>query len=95
MVNIKNNLKIMKSLRTLIQKEVPRAIYIWYNAHQLNLVIVDVCSSCKDAIIFFGVLECMYSYFGARKRNSLIKFKPVELIPEQRPLRFQMLSTTR
>lgn len=39
-------------VRTLIKKKVPRAIYIWCNAHQLNLVIVDTCSSCKDAINF-------------------------------------------
>jgi len=85
----------VNGLRTLIQKEVPRAIYIKCNAYQLNLVIVDTCSSCKDAIHFFGVLECLYSYFGARKRNALFKIKQVELIPEQRPLRFKMLSITR
>lgn len=85
----------VNGLRTLIQKEVPRAIYIWCNAHQLNLVIVDTCSSCKDAINFFGILESLYSYFGARKRNSLFKIKQIELIPELRPIRFKMLSSTR
>lgn len=85
----------LNGLRSLIQKEVPRAIYIWCNAHQLNLVIVDTCSSCEDAINFFGVLESLYSYFGARKRNSLFKIMQETLLPNQRPIRFKMLSTTR
>lgn len=85
----------LNRVRTLIQKKVPRAIYIWCNVHQLNLVIVDTCSSCKDAINFFGVLECLYSYFSARKRNSLFEIMQEKSIPEQRSLRFKMLSTTR
>jgi len=54
-------------LLTLIHREVPRAVYIWCNARRLNLVIVDTCISCNDAIHFFVVLELLYSYFGARK----------------------------
>lgn len=35
-------------LRTRIQNENPRALYIWCSAHLLNLVVVDTCDCCTD-----------------------------------------------
>lgn len=82
-------------LRTLIQSKVPRAVYIWCNAHQLNLAIVYACSSCKEAVNFLGIIEALYVYFSARKRHFLFKEKQEQLLPGQRSLRFKILSTTR
>ncbi|KAL4120638.1 hypothetical protein QTP88_013292 [Uroleucon formosanum] len=57
-------------LRTLIQQQYPRAKYIWCCAHIINLVIVDMCDSCLDTHNFFGEIQALVEYFGARKRTA-------------------------
>lgn len=44
--------------------------YIWYCAHVINLVIVDMCDSCLDTRNFFGEIQALVEYFGARKRTD-------------------------
>lgn len=82
-------------LRTLIQKENPRALYIWCFAHQLNLVIVDTCDCCQDTRNFFGEVQSLVAYMRARKRTAVfIKFQK-ELEPNERIRRMKYFSETR
>jgi len=57
-------------LRKLVQQQCPRAKYIWCCAHVINLVIVDMCDSCLDTRNFFGEIQALVEYFGARKRTA-------------------------
>lgn len=71
-------------LRTLIQKENPRALYIWCFAHQLNLVVVDTCDCCQDTRNFFGEVQSLVAFMRARKRTAaFVKFQK-ELDPTER-----------
>lgn len=40
-------------LRSFVQSENPRAIYVWCFAHLLSLVIVDTLDSSTDTKVFF------------------------------------------
>lgn len=57
-------------LRTYIQNENPKAIYVWCFAHLLNLVIVDTLDSTTDTKIFFGDLHGIVTFMRARKRTA-------------------------
>ncbi|XP_060846063.1 zinc finger MYM-type protein 1-like [Rhopalosiphum padi] len=82
-------------LRTLIQKENPRALYIWCFAHQLNLVIVDTCDCCEDTRNFFGEVQSLVAYMRARKRTAVFVNCQKELNPTERVRRLKHFSDTR
>lgn len=60
-------------LRTLIQNENPKAVYVWCFAHILNLVIIDTLDSTTDTKNFFGHLQSLVAFMRARKRTALFK----------------------
>lgn len=82
-------------LRTLIQKENPRALYIWCFAHQLNLVIVDTCDCCEDTRNFFGEVQSLVAYMRARKRTAVFVNCQKEMNPTERVRRLKHFSDTR
>lgn len=82
-------------LRTLIQQQCPRAKYIWCCAHVINLVIVDMCDSCLDTRNFFGEIQALVEYFGARKRTACFINHQKLLYPGQVCRRLKFLSSTR
>ncbi|KAL5565835.1 hypothetical protein UlMin_028999 [Ulmus minor] len=52
----------------------PRALYIPCGCHSLNLIIFYVATSCVRAILFFGILQCIYSLFtSSPKRWKILK----------------------
>ncbi|KAL5565837.1 hypothetical protein UlMin_029001 [Ulmus minor] len=52
----------------------PRSLYTPCGCHSLNLVIFDVATSCVRAILFFGVLQRIYSLFAfLPKRWKILK----------------------
>ncbi|XP_022167732.1 zinc finger MYM-type protein 1-like, partial [Myzus persicae] len=57
-------------LKTLIQNENPRAVYVWCFAHIMNLVIVDTLDYTTEIRNFFGELQGLVSYMRARKRTA-------------------------
>lgn len=57
-------------LRTFIQNENPKALYIWCFAHIMNLVIVDTLDKVTDIRNFFGELQSLVAFMRARKRTS-------------------------
>jgi len=82
-------------LRTLIQKETPRALYIWCFAHQINLMIVDTCDCCEDTRNFFGEVQSLEAYMRARKRTAVFVNCQKELNPTERVRRLKHFSDTR
>ncbi|KAL4148699.1 hypothetical protein QTP88_002869 [Uroleucon formosanum] len=82
-------------LRTLILQQCPRAKYIWCCAHIINLVIVDMCDSCLDTRNFFGEIQALVEYFGARKRTACFINHQKLLYPGQVCRRLKYLSSTR
>ncbi|XP_022169990.1 zinc finger MYM-type protein 1-like [Myzus persicae] len=82
-------------LRTRIQKEKPRAVYIWCSAHLLNLVVVDTCDCCTDTKSFFGEIASIVEFLRARKRNAVfLKYQEIKY-PKQRKRRLKRFSNTR
>lgn len=61
-------------LKTLIQNENPNALYVWYSAHLLNLVIVDTCDCCTKTKVFFGDIKALVEFMRARKRTATFVF---------------------
>lgn len=62
---------VYSGLKTFIQKENPRAVYIWCFAHILNLAIVDTLDSSTDTRNFFGDLQGLIGFMRARKRTAI------------------------
>ncbi|KAE9525825.1 hypothetical protein AGLY_014051 [Aphis glycines] len=58
-----------KGLKTLIQKENDKAIYVWCFAHRLNLVIIDTADCSTNTKNFFGDLQALVNFMRARKRT--------------------------
>lgn len=62
---------VYSGLKTFIQNENPRAVYIWCFAHILNLGIVDTLDSSTDTRNFFGDLQELIGFMRARKRTAM------------------------
>ena len=63
----------MKGKHQGVQKRLleinPRALYMPYACHCLNLVLSDMAHSCTRAISFFKIVQCLYTLFsGSTKR---------------------------
>ncbi|KAL4090434.1 hypothetical protein QTP88_025270 [Uroleucon formosanum] len=82
-------------VRTLVQQQNPRAIYVWCFSHVLNLVVVDTCDSCKETRNFFGNIQSLKEFMRARKRTALFLEYQKKFYPDKRPLRMKTFSTTR
>lgn len=82
-------------LKTRIQNENPRAVYIWCSAHILNLVIVDTCDCCLATKSFFGEIGTLVEFMRARKRTAIfVKWQEI-LYPNERKCRLKRFSNTR
>ncbi|XP_022162278.1 zinc finger MYM-type protein 1-like [Myzus persicae] len=82
-------------LRTRIQNENPRAVYIWCSAHLLNLVVVDTCDYCTDSKSFYGEIASIVEFLRTRKRTAVfLKYQEIKY-PKQRKRRLQRFSNTR
>ncbi|KAF0691945.1 zinc finger MYM-type protein 1-like, partial [Aphis craccivora] len=84
-----------QGLRTHIQLQNPRAVYIWCFAHILNLVIVDVCETSIDIKIFISNIQALTTFMSARKRTADFVEAQLLLYPNMRVQRMKNLSTTR
>lgn len=82
-------------LRTRIQQENPNALYIWCFAHQLNLVIVDMCDCSTETKVFLGDVQSVNDFMRARKRTAIFVEYQKELYPSMRLRRLKHFSTTR
>lgn len=85
-----------KGLRSLVQKENPRALYIWCFAHILNLMIVDAVDKNEESRNFFGMLQQLVTFMGARKRTAVYVEQQKQLYSREKRLRrLKHLSNTR
>jgi len=84
-----------KGLKTLIQKENDKAIYVWCFAHRLNLVIVDTVDSSTNTKNFFGDLQALVNFMRARKRTAEFVKSQKLLQPLKRVRSMKNFSDTR
>ncbi|KAL4131466.1 hypothetical protein QTP88_008775 [Uroleucon formosanum] len=84
-----------KGLKTLIQKENDKAIYVWCFAHRLNLVIVDTADASTNTKNFFGDLQALVNFMRARKRTAEFVKSQKLLQPLKRVRSMKNFSDTR
>jgi hypothetical protein len=59
-------------LKTRILEIAPRAMYIWCNAHRLNLVVEAVLKCSSDICNALGTVQELYNFFTGHKRHSIL-----------------------
>lgn len=82
-------------LKTLIQQQNHKAIYIWCFAHLLNLVVVDTADSSIHTRQFLGDLQGLMAFMRARKRTAEFVDCQKKLQPNDRILKIKSFSSTR
>ncbi|XP_022169362.1 zinc finger MYM-type protein 1-like, partial [Myzus persicae] len=82
-------------LKTLIQQQNPKAIYIWCFAHLLNLVVVDTADSSLHTRQFLGDLQGLIAFMRARKRTAEFVDCQKKLQPTERIQKIKSFSNTR
>jgi hypothetical protein len=80
-------------LATHLQKTCPKAIYIWCNAHRLNLVMNSVTNCCRDVKNTLGLLEELHVFMNGHKRNDV--FMQAQQGSKIRKKQLKRVSTTR
>lgn len=68
----------MKGKNVGVQKRIldlnPRAFFVPCCSHSFNLIVNDACSSCLEAVNFFGIIQEIYNYFyRSTYRWSILK----------------------
>ena len=59
-------------LKKHILEIAPRAVYVWCNAHRLNLVIEAVLKCSSDICNALGTVQELYNFFLGHKRHSIL-----------------------
>jgi len=60
-----------KGLQTKIKEVNPQAIFIWYHAHRLDLIITSTIDSCAKAVDLFGSMEKLFTFISCSFKKSL------------------------
>jgi len=84
---------IYSGLRTLIQQQNPKAIYVWCFAHLLNLF--DTCDSCVDTKNILGNVQALVFFMKARKRTAVFVECQKKIFENKRVQRMKIFSDTR
>ncbi|KAF0710848.1 zinc finger MYM-type protein 5-like, partial [Aphis craccivora] len=82
-------------LKTRIQEENPREIYVWCSAHIFNLVLVDTCDCCLETKLFSGNISSLVEFMRARKRTAIFMKWQGELYSQEQKRRLKRFSSTR
>lgn len=82
-------------LKTLIQQQNPKAIYVWCFAHLLNLVVVNTCDSCVDTKNFLGDVQALVFFIKAHKKTAIFVECQKKLYENKRVQRMKSFSDTR
>ena len=82
-------------LQTRIRDLAPKAVYIHYCAHRLNLALVDATKSIPFACEFFNLLEILYVFLSAAKAHSIFLDARKEISPEKETIKLKRLVETR
>jgi hypothetical protein len=63
----------MKGKERGVQKRLldinPKAFYTPCGCHNLNLVLCDIANSCPKVISFFGIVQCIYTWFSSSTKR--------------------------
>jgi len=93
-------------LQSFIKEVNPSAVYTWYYAHRLNLIVVQVTSSSPDAVNTFGNIEELYNcistskkrvaYYGnmQKKRHPTVRVKRLKRVNTTRWMSYSMALPT-
>ncbi|XP_065672106.1 zinc finger MYM-type protein 1-like [Hydra vulgaris] len=54
-----------KGVQAVLLEENPNCMFASCGNHTLNLVGVDCAESCKEAILYFGIVQQMYNFFSS------------------------------
>ena len=84
---------VYSGLATHFQKTCKKAVYIWCNAHRLNLVMNSVTSCCQDVKNTLGLLEELYTFMNGHKRNDV--FIKAQACSDGQNQQLKRVSTTR
>src|SRR6218665_3244893 len=60
-------------LAKLIQNECKKAVYIWCNAHRLNLVMNGVMRCCTEIRNTLGLLEELHTFMNGHRRHDVFQ----------------------
>ena len=69
-----------------IRNVAPNALYVYYYAHTLNLVLVDSVKIVPQATESFSLLEALYVFVSTTKAHVVFMQKQQELHPDKQPL---------
>jgi hypothetical protein len=58
-------------LQARIQEVAPKAMYVWCQAHRLNLVVESLLHGCTDICNTLGLLQELYNFFLGHKRHGV------------------------
>ncbi|XP_026819040.1 zinc finger MYM-type protein 1-like [Rhopalosiphum maidis] len=84
-----------RGLKTYVQQKCPSAIFIWYYAHRLNLIVAKSVGCNLNAIDLFGNLESVYNFIcGSKKRVAIYETKQ-DYYYGKRTHRLERVATTR
>lgn len=78
-----------------IQDVAHSATYVHCYAHRLNLVLVDVCKTVKEAGQFFALLQQMYVFVSGSYVHQVWLDLQKEMYPNQQPRELKRLNDTR
>ena len=82
----------------------PRAFFVPYSSHTLNLIVNDAASCCVEAVKFFDIIQRLYNFFSSstqrwnilKKHVTGLALKPIcktrwsSQIDAVNPLRYQL-----
>jgi len=67
-------------LQTKIKEVNSHAIFVWYHAHRLDLIITSVVGSCAKAVDLFGNMEKLFVFISCSKKRISIHRKKQKTI---------------
>ncbi|XP_027841096.2 zinc finger MYM-type protein 1-like [Aphis gossypii] len=83
-------------LQTKIKEVNPQAIFVWCDAHRLDLIITSAVGSCAKAVDLFGNMEKLFTFIScSKKRISMYREKQKKLYPNARIRALKKVETTR
>jgi hypothetical protein len=86
---------MLSGVQARIRELVEWAMYVHCYAHRINLVVVDVCKSVKEAGDFFAILQRLYNFISGSYVHVKWLDLQLELYETERPVELKKLSDTR
>ncbi|XP_068205233.1 zinc finger MYM-type protein 1-like [Palaemon carinicauda] len=87
---------IYDGLQSRLQRQNPKALYVHFHAHSLDLVLVKSAKSSTQFVTFISLVEKLYAFIANSSKRH-IAFVEIQkaLYPEDHPLELKKLSDLR